>query len=140
MAFIPSQPDAELIIESPAPKKRKTFKELYHSDPAYRKRHLDYVTVKVPCPDCGTITARANMSKHRLTKKHQRAVQQKANDELIANELADSYKTANKILGVTPILPQPQEIKQSKEDLKDLLLSSLALMMQLYQKKATENQ
>jgi len=46
------------------------FKNRYDSDPAYRAKHLAYVSEKVTCP-CGTKTSRCNMSKHLKSQKHQ---------------------------------------------------------------------
>jgi hypothetical protein len=46
----------------------KSFKE-YYQDPEFRENHKKYIMTKVRCP-CGTWTARANMSHHRHTLKH----------------------------------------------------------------------
>ncbi len=45
-----------------------TFKEQYQNK-EFRERHKKYILEKVQC-SCGTITARCNMSHHRLTKHH----------------------------------------------------------------------
>ena len=43
----------------------------YYNQPEYKKKHKEYILTKVQC-ECGTITARCNMSHHRKTKKHQK--------------------------------------------------------------------
>ncbi len=45
-----------------------TFKEQYQNK-EFRERHKKYILEKVQCL-CGTITARCNMSHHKLTKHH----------------------------------------------------------------------
>jgi desulfoferrodoxin (superoxide reductase-like protein) len=47
------------------------FKELYHSNPEYKKKHLDYVKKKVYCEECGVYVSRCNIGHHKATKKHQ---------------------------------------------------------------------
>ena len=47
------------------------FKELYHSNPEYKKKHLDYVKKKVYCHECGVFVSRCNLGHHKATKKHQ---------------------------------------------------------------------
>jgi len=42
----------------------------YAINEAYRRKHLDYMKVKVECPTCGQITARSNMTTHRRSKRH----------------------------------------------------------------------
>jgi hypothetical protein len=52
-------------------KKYKTFKDYYNSDPEFRRRHLDYISERVPC-ECGFVTSRCNLSKHRRCRNHAR--------------------------------------------------------------------
>jgi ribosomal protein L2 len=48
-----------------------SIKKNYYTDPEYKKRHLKYMSTKIPCSDgCGTITARYNMHHHRKCYKH----------------------------------------------------------------------
>jgi len=52
----------------------KTFKE-YYQDPEFRQKLKEYQSTKVKC-ECGTLTARNNMSHHRKTDKHQKWVKE----------------------------------------------------------------
>jgi len=56
--------------------KQKTFKE-YYQDPKFRERHIQYMSEKVTCEECGQITSRSNMTKHRKTDIHNRLAKQK---------------------------------------------------------------
>ena len=40
----------------------------YYADPEYKKRHLAHMYTKINCPDCGHLTSRSNMSKHRKSR------------------------------------------------------------------------
>ena len=53
----------------------KTFKD-YYADPEFRKRHLRYMSEKVPC-DCGFQCRRSYMTRHKRTNKHNRLLKQK---------------------------------------------------------------
>jgi hypothetical protein len=48
------------------------IKKKYLSNPANMKKALDYIKNKIPCPDCGHITARANMWKHKKGRLHKK--------------------------------------------------------------------
>lgn len=48
----------------------KTFKE-YYQDPEFRQKLSEYKNTKVTC-ECGTVTARSNMSHHKQTEKHKK--------------------------------------------------------------------
>jgi hypothetical protein len=61
-------------------KSSKTFKD-YYKDPKFRERHLNYMSEKVKCKDCGRITSRCNMSKHRGTEIHNRLAKEKILNE-----------------------------------------------------------
>jgi hypothetical protein len=56
--------------------KRKTFRE-YYQDPHFRERHLHYMSEKVKCKECGQMTSRCNMTKHRRTEIHNRLSEEK---------------------------------------------------------------
>ena len=79
--------------------------DLYNTNPEYRKKHLKYMKTKIQCP-CGAKTARANMTTHRKSKKHQRYVQKQqqkeqlidvTNDELFKKFITHFYKRLSKI-------------------------------------------
>lgn len=48
-----------------------TFKK-YYQNPEFKEKHLTYIKEKVSCPDCGEMTARANLTRHKKTLKHQK--------------------------------------------------------------------
>ena len=48
---------------------KTTFKENYDNDPEFKKKHLKYVTAKVKC-ECGFMTCRNNMLKHKKSHIH----------------------------------------------------------------------
>lgn len=50
------------------PKKPTKFTDYYYGSDEFRKKHNKYMTTKVPCPKCGFITSRANMSKHQVSR------------------------------------------------------------------------
>lgn len=54
-------------IEKPK-KEYKTFKQ-YYEDPEFKKRHREKASEKIPC-ECGILSSRCNMSKHKKTNKH----------------------------------------------------------------------
>lgn len=56
-------------------KPKKTFKE-YYADPEYKKKHLAHMLEKVTC-ECGQVSSRNNMPKHKKTSKHLRAMKEK---------------------------------------------------------------
>lgn len=41
----------------------------YYSNPEFRERHLNYMKEKVIC-DCGFMTGRNNMSRHKKSRNH----------------------------------------------------------------------
>jgi hypothetical protein len=43
--------------------KYKTFKDYYHTDPEFRKKHLERLNEKIVC-QCGFETSRSNLSRH----------------------------------------------------------------------------
>lgn len=51
-------------------KVQKKYKSVYYNDPAYRAKHLQRMSEKVPCV-CGAKITRANVAKHTRTSKHQ---------------------------------------------------------------------
>lgn len=72
-------------------KSTKTFKQYYHEDPEFRKRHLKKMLEKVPC-ECGFVTARNNLSKHRKSRNHQRRMEQKEVEKAIDHEELEALK------------------------------------------------
>lgn len=50
-------------------KKYKTFTDYYNEDEEFRKKHLEKMNEKIVC-ECGFITARANLYRHRKSHKH----------------------------------------------------------------------
>ena len=48
---------------------KTTFKENYDNDPEFKKKHLKYVTEKVKC-ECGFMTCRNNILKHKKSHIH----------------------------------------------------------------------
>lgn len=48
---------------------QKSFKE-YYQDPAFKARHLEYMTTKVKCNYCNVDVSRCNRCKHERTRKH----------------------------------------------------------------------
>lgn len=54
--------------------KYKTFKEYYDEDPEFRKKHLEKLNEKIEC-ECGFVTARCNISRHRKSHLHENKMQ-----------------------------------------------------------------
>lgn len=54
----------------------KTFKEYYDADPEFREKHLKKMLEKVPC-ECGFVTSRNNMTKHRRSRNHEKRMEVK---------------------------------------------------------------
>ena len=75
--------------------KTKTFKE-YYQDPEFREKHRNYMATKVAC-DCGAVTARNNMHRHKQTNKHKRLMGQK-DKENEYDEMKKEIKKLNKLL------------------------------------------
>lgn len=67
----------------------KTFRD-YYANPEYRKKHLEYISGKVQCPQCETMVARCNLSKHRQSMKHKKndGLRQK-NKEIDLNKMTE---------------------------------------------------
>ena len=59
----------------------KTFKD-YYADPEFRARHIKYMSEKVPC-ECGFVTRRSYMTRHRRTAKHKRLMNRKDPSEFL---------------------------------------------------------
>ena len=59
-----------------------------------RRKHYEYMSEKVSC-ECGTITARNNMSHHRKSKKHLKFVEENKNSE---NKIKEMNEKINLIL------------------------------------------
>jgi len=57
----------EQIIEQSKPKHKHSFKDRYDNDPAFKKKHLEYVMEKVKCEYCERNVSRCNMSSHHKT-------------------------------------------------------------------------
>eukprot|EP00734_Pompholyxophrys_sp_LG126_P000103 Pompholyxophrys_sp_v1_NODE_6_length_8036_cov_9.951134.p6 type:complete len:107 gc:universal NODE_6_length_8036_cov_9.951134:1824-1504(-) len=70
---------------------KKTFKE-YYADPEYKERHLAYLNEKVEC-ECGLVTARNYLWKHRKTNKHKKKIDKKCNNELKLKEEEEEENT-----------------------------------------------
>jgi hypothetical protein len=49
--------------------KYKTFKDYYHNNEEFRKKHLDKMSEKITCC-CGFETARCNLSRHMRSRTH----------------------------------------------------------------------
>lgn len=49
--------------------KYKTFTDYYYNDDEFRKNHLKKLNEKIEC-DCGFITARCNLSRHKKSHLH----------------------------------------------------------------------
>lgn len=54
---------------------KKTFKD-YMKDPEYKLKHYQYMSSETQC-DCGCVLLRANLSKHKKSKKHMTLMQEK---------------------------------------------------------------
>ena len=80
----------EEIADMSDKKLTKTFKE-YYEDPSYRARHKAYILAKVNCPACDVPVARCNMTKHKRTKKHEKAMS-------FQTELRAVYEAALRLL------------------------------------------
>ncbi len=86
MSYIPGE-NNQIEPEPENQKPKKIFKD-YYADPEYRRKHLDRMKEKVECPDCGHITARANLTKHKRSKVHQqKAASNQKNTIIIRKEL-----------------------------------------------------
>ena len=48
-----------------------SFKERYNNDPEYKEKYKQYMYAKVVC-DCGFLTARANLYRHKKSGKHEK--------------------------------------------------------------------
>ena len=42
----------------------------YYENPEWRRKHLDYMSAKISCPECGFETRRSNMTRHRKSSNH----------------------------------------------------------------------
>ena len=62
------QPSLNTYCKSP--RKQFFFKD-YYADANFRTKHLKYMSTKVAC-ECGYMTARGNMSRHKAGKVHQK--------------------------------------------------------------------
>lgn len=56
-------------IKEKEEKKKFNFKNYIDNNPAFKKRHMDYVSQKVECT-CGRHITRGNLSKHKTTSIH----------------------------------------------------------------------
>ncbi len=52
-------------------KPKQTFKEYYHSNPEFRRKHLEKMLTKVSC-ECGHIVNKCSLLRHKKSKTHQR--------------------------------------------------------------------
>ena len=76
----------------------KTFKD-YYQDPVFRKKHRMYMKAKVIC-ECGSMSSRNNMPRHKRTNKHLRLMseKQKANGlEKMEQEIKQLHKRLEKL-------------------------------------------
>jgi hypothetical protein len=55
-----------------------TFKVKYHGDPEFKRRHLEYISQKIQCPECKQMVVRSHITRHRLTKYHRFAIEKEA--------------------------------------------------------------
>jgi hypothetical protein len=88
--------DDSVEIKFGLPKKKYNFKERYHNDPEFKKKHLEYINKPVTC-ECGYETTKSNILNHMKTKKHQRMVSKTVSKEEY-KELEKKYKNMKKIL------------------------------------------
>jgi hypothetical protein len=47
----------------------KTFKNYYNNDPEFRRKHLDKMMERIEC-NCGFVTSRNNLTKHKRSRNH----------------------------------------------------------------------
>ena len=67
-----------------------------YADPAYKKKHLAHMLEKVTC-ECGQVSSRNNMSKHKKTAKHNKKLKEKREkDDEIWTELQELVKYMKK--------------------------------------------
>jgi len=67
-------------MSSPNVKKSEHSFKHYYADPEFRKRHLRYMSTKIPCPECGFVTFRSNMTRHRRSSNHEKRLRQRELD------------------------------------------------------------
>ncbi len=67
------------MTSSDEKKSKYSFKH-YYAIPEFRKKHLKYMTEKVPCPECGFVTVRSNMTRHKRSSNHAKRLRQRELD------------------------------------------------------------
>ena len=63
-----------------------TFKKYYENED-FRTKHLEYMKEKVPCSECGFVTARANMSAHKKSRNCKTKDKQKQKEKELLKEI-----------------------------------------------------
>ena len=77
----------------------KTVKE-YYQNPEFKKRQLDYSKTKIECLDCGHLTARSNMTKHKKGRIHKETILKKEISDANNRKISDLVDMrVKKILG-----------------------------------------
>lgn len=76
-----------------------TFKK-YYEDPEFKKKHLEKMSEKIKC-DCGFMTARCNLSRHKKSHIHIKKMEK-----------------AGKLKNMEKIKQLKEELKKLKEELK----------------------
>lgn len=92
------------IKEKEEKKPKFNFKNYIDSNPAFKKRHMDYVGTKVEC-SCGRHVTRGNLSKHKTTSIHknglkiaEKEVKDKDDDKEQLNKILVEIAELKKIL------------------------------------------
>lgn len=93
--------EAKIEKEDDKPKVKKqyqTFKQLYDSNPEFRKRHLEKMKQEAQC-ECGVSLKRSHLGRHRKSKKHLKAIGFTKATELRAamEKFMESYMKENLI-------------------------------------------
>jgi TolA-binding protein len=77
-------------------KKYKTFKEYYHGDEEFKKKHISYMLEKVQCP-CGAWVSRNNKSRHLHTNLHHKRITNTQEITMIKEEIKKLNKKINEL-------------------------------------------
>jgi hypothetical protein len=75
-------------------KKYKTFKDYYHGDEEFKKKHISYMLEKVEC-ECGAMVSRNNKSRHLRSNLHHKRITKAQEIKMIKEEIKKLNKKIN---------------------------------------------
>lgn len=89
-------------LEEKTKPKTHIFKERYATDKEFRDRHIKYMSERIPCPDCGFVTSRCNLSKHKKSRNCKKRAIDNRHEIIVGGKVYKLQNNEQLTVGVLP--------------------------------------